>query len=108
MPSMKNPNGPSKNRLAARAASAKKRSQQASHEGRTRITKNDAAHGAREGLRPNSGPGKKLSSKKQRKLEKKMGYAMKRKEQKEGVVEMKDAPAVEEATEDGEGDVDIQ
>jgi hypothetical protein len=37
---------------------------------------------------PNSGPNAKLSSKKQRKLEKKMGYALKRKMEKDGEVVM--------------------
>ncbi|KAK5995941.1 hypothetical protein PT974_04360 [Cladobotryum mycophilum] len=94
MPSVKNPNGPSKNRLAARAASAKKQRQKRSEENRTKISKADSARGARPGLLPNSGPRAKVSSKKARKLEKKMGYAMKRKMEAEGEAVMKDAPEV--------------
>lgn len=89
MPSVKNPNGPSKNRVAARASKAKKNQQQRVRAGQTKITKNDAAHGARPGLLPNSGPGRKLSAKKQRKLEKKMGHAIKRQQEQEGIIEMK-------------------
>lgn len=89
MPSVKNPNGPSKNRLAARASSAKKNQNQRVRAGQTGITKFAAAHGARQGLRPNSGPGRKLSSKKQKKLDKAMGHALRRKQEAEGIVEMK-------------------
>lgn len=88
MPSVKNPNGPSKNRQAARASSAKKVQRQKSFAGKHKITKAQAAAGARPGLLPNSGPGKKLSAKKQRKLEKKIGYALQRKNEAEGIVEM--------------------
>lgn len=89
MPSVGNPNGPSKNRLAARSSSAKKQRRQRSEHARNKISKADTTRGARPGLLPTSGPRAKLSSKKARKLEKKMGYAMKRKMEAEGVVEMK-------------------
>ncbi|KAI9155177.1 hypothetical protein HJFPF1_07753 [Paramyrothecium foliicola] len=89
MPSVKNPNGPSKNRLAARASKAKAQRRKRSEEARTKITKAEARRGARPGLLPTSGPGKKLSAKKQRKLEKKMGYAVKRRMEAEGEAEMK-------------------
>ncbi|KAI1455436.1 hypothetical protein F4805DRAFT_459817 [Annulohypoxylon moriforme] len=93
MPSVKNPNGPSKNRLAARAAKArqanKKRVAGASKKD-NRVAKADQKRGARTGLLPTSGPNAALSSKKKRKLEKKMGYALKRKMDAEGEIEMKD------------------
>lgn len=84
MPSVKNPNGPSKNRMAARAAKARKTSQKRSEEGKHRIAKIDVQRGARPGLLPNSGPKAKISSKKARKLQKKLGYAMKRKMEASG------------------------
>lgn len=96
MPSGGNLNGPSKNRLAARASRAKKIRQKKSEAGKHKISKADVARGARPGLLPNSGPGKAVSAKKARKLEKKLGYAMKRKMEAEGEVAMKDAPAGEE------------
>ncbi|KAI1190247.1 hypothetical protein F5B17DRAFT_106312 [Nemania serpens] len=113
MPSVKNPNGPSKNRLAARAATARKHSAkqlarkkttqatsssssslpQKQDGNRNRITKADFRRGARAGLLPTSGPNAVLSAKKTRKLERKMGYALKRKMEAEA-----------EADEEGEGD----
>ncbi|OTA77271.1 hypothetical protein M434DRAFT_402378 [Hypoxylon sp. CO27-5] len=95
MPSVKNPNGPSKNRLAARAAKARKASQKRSAGSvnkNNRVAKADEKRGARPGLLPTSGPNAALSSKKRRKLERKMGYALKRKMEAEGEVEMKDVP----------------
>lgn len=95
MPSVKNPNGPSKNRLAARSAKARKANQKRSAgsiDKNNRVTKADEKRGARPGLLPTSGPNAALSSKKRRKLERKMGYALKRKMEAEGEVEMKDAP----------------
>lgn len=89
MPSVGNPNGPSKNRLAARASRTKKIARQKSAAGQTKISKAAMAHGARPGLRAASGPTRKLSAKKERKLAKQMGYALKRKAEAEGVVEMK-------------------
>lgn len=88
MPSVKNPNGPGKVRLAAEAAKAKAQRQQRGAFARNKISKPDAARGARPGLLPNSGPNAKLSSKKQRKLEKKMGYALRRKMERDGEVIM--------------------
>ncbi|OAA72422.1 hypothetical protein ISF_01495 [Cordyceps fumosorosea ARSEF 2679] len=96
MPSVKNPNGPSKNRLAARAAKARKTSQKRSEENKHKIAKVDVRRGARPGLLPNSGPNAKVSSKKARKLQKKLGYAMQRKAEAEGEAVMTDAPADEE------------
>lgn len=91
MPSVKNPNGPSKNRLAARASKARKRSQKAAanNKKQDRVLKSDERRGARDGILPTSGPRAALSSKRRRKMEKKLGYAMKRKEEAEGEVEMK-------------------
>ncbi|KAI1736621.1 hypothetical protein F4680DRAFT_252444 [Xylaria scruposa] len=101
MPSVKNPNGPSKNRLAARTATARKHTtkqlarktleESLSRQSSGKITKADARrHGARAGLLPTSGPNKALTAKKARKLERQMGYALQRKMQAEGEVEMKD------------------
>ncbi|KZZ92477.1 hypothetical protein AAL_06103 [Moelleriella libera RCEF 2490] len=98
MPSVKNPNGPSKNRLAARDAAAKKTRRKASQFAQNKIARKDVALGARPGILPTSGPRAKISAKKARKLEKKLGYALKRKEleaegQGEGdEKEMQDAP----------------
>jgi hypothetical protein len=91
MPSVKNPNKPSKNRLAARANKIKKRSQKESASGRVPagIVKSDLKRGARSGLMPTSGPRKPVSAKRQRKLDKKLGYALQRKMQADGEVEMK-------------------
>ncbi|KAM4064361.1 hypothetical protein HRG_006181 [Hirsutella rhossiliensis] len=95
MPSVKNPNGPSKNRLAARAAKVKKLRQKQCAFGKNKISKADITRGARPGLLPTSGPRAKLSAKKARKLDKKMNYAMKRKMEAEGEAEMKDAPEID-------------
>ncbi|KAH6626724.1 hypothetical protein B0J18DRAFT_464711 [Chaetomium sp. MPI-SDFR-AT-0129] len=99
MPSVKNPNAPSKNRLAARAAKQRKTARQASKQGRLEkrgglVTKADARRGARPGLLPTSGPRAAISKKKARKLERALGHAMKRKMEQEGVVGMAvDTPA---------------
>ncbi|KAI0847266.1 hypothetical protein F5Y00DRAFT_124282 [Daldinia vernicosa] len=101
MPSVKNPNGPSKNRLVARAAKARKQNQKristAALDKKGRVAKADTKRGARPGLLPTSGPNAALSSKKRRKLERKMNHAMKRKMEAEGEVEMKDVPAEEDS-----------
>lgn len=89
MPSVGNPNGPSKNRLAARASKAKKQRRKRSAEPKSKIAKADTTRGARTGLLPTSGPRAKISAKKARKLEKKMGYALKRKMEAEGEADMK-------------------
>ncbi|KAI1747660.1 hypothetical protein F4782DRAFT_535208 [Xylaria castorea] len=100
MPSVKNPNGPSKNRLAARTATARKHTtkhlarktleQSLSRQSQGRITRADASRGARAGILPTSGPNRALGAKQARKLERKMGHALQRKMQAEGEVEMKD------------------
>jgi hypothetical protein len=89
MPSGGNLNGPCKNRMAARSSKAKKQRRQKAEHARNKITKADTTRGARPGLLPNSGPNAKISAKKAKKLEKKMGYAIKRKMEAEGIVEMK-------------------
>ncbi|PHH90376.1 hypothetical protein CDD83_3862 [Cordyceps sp. RAO-2017] len=95
MPSVKNPNRPSKNRLAARAAKATSQRRKRSLEGKNKINKADTKRGARPGLLPTSGPRAQMSAKKARKLEKKLGYALKRKMEADGEAEMKDAPQLE-------------
>ncbi|EFY99790.1 hypothetical protein X797_001198 [Metarhizium robertsii] len=92
MPSVKNPNGPSKNRLAARASAAKKVRRKRSELARNKISKQDVARGARPGILPTSGPRAKVSAKKARKLEKKMGYALKRRMEAEGEKQMLGEP----------------
>ncbi|KAK0759199.1 hypothetical protein N5P37_008081 [Trichoderma harzianum] len=109
MPSVKNPNRLSKNRLAARAAKAKKANQKRADPAmKNKITKADKTRGARPGLLPTSGPRAAISAKKARKLEKKMGYALKRKMEAEGEAVMKDAPVVEEKAVQEEQDMEIQ
>ncbi|KAF4496178.1 hypothetical protein FAGAP_7666 [Fusarium agapanthi] len=99
MPSVGNPNGPSKNRLAARASSARKERRKRSQAPKDKVAKADTTRGARPGLLPTSGPRAKVSAKKARKIEKRLAHAMKRKMEAEGEAEMKDAPEVE-----GEGE----
>ncbi len=81
MPSVKNPNKPSRNRVAARAAHRRKLQQKRSAEGQLadRAAKADAKRGARPGLLPTSGPRAPLSAKKQKKLVQRMTLALKRK-----------------------------
>jgi hypothetical protein len=94
MPSVKNPNTPSRNRIAAVGARVKKqRQKKAVDSKRTPIAKADAKRGARTGLLPTSGPRAKVSSKKARKLDRKLRYALKRKMEAEGEVEMKGTEA---------------
>jgi hypothetical protein len=90
MPSVKNPNYASRNRVAAR--NAKSRKAQQKHKasvGRSRIAKADARRGARPGLLPTSGPNAKLSAKKQRKVDKALAHAVKRRMEAEAEVVMK-------------------
>ncbi|KAK1835880.1 ribosome biogenesis protein ALB1 [Podospora conica] len=91
MVSRKNPNQPSKNRLAARAGAAKKKAQMSSAAGRMKVSKQDHARGAGGGLLPTSGPNAAPSKKKQKKLDQRLRLALKRKMELEGEVEMKDA-----------------
>lgn len=85
MPSVKNPNKPSKNRLAAWASKAKKRAQKSSVAGtRSAISNRDAQRGAKPGLLPTSGPRAALSAKKQKKMEQRARLALKRKLEAEG------------------------
>ncbi|KAL2015724.1 hypothetical protein VTK56DRAFT_4895 [Thermocarpiscus australiensis] len=118
MPSVKNPNAPSKNRLAAREAKRRKERRKAAAAGQLQkrggaVAKADARRGARPGLLPTSGPRAPVSNKKARKLERKMGYALRRKMLAEGEVEMKDAPAEKEkgskaAGEEQEVEMDVE
>lgn len=92
MPSVKNPNGPSKNRLTARTAKARKQGEKrTAAAGKSRVAKADIRRGARPGLLPTSGPNAAISAKKRRKLERKMGHALKRKMDAEGEAVMKGA-----------------
>ncbi|KAK5660190.1 hypothetical protein OQA88_13660 [Cercophora sp. LCS_1] len=108
MPSVKNPNKPSKNRLAARASKAKKQAQQASAAGKkSKIQKADARVGARTGLMPTSGPRAPVSKKKQKKIEQRLRLALQRKMKEEGEVEMTDAPVGKDVT-SKESEMDIE
>ncbi|KAK0619384.1 hypothetical protein B0T14DRAFT_496158 [Immersiella caudata] len=69
MPSVKNPNKPSKNRLAARAAKARKTARAASAAGQSKVSIQDKQRGAKSGLLPTSGPRAAVSKKKAKKLE---------------------------------------
>ncbi|CAF3450828.1 hypothetical protein SNK03_002309 [Fusarium graminearum] len=104
MPSVGNPNGPCKNRLAARASKARKDRRKKSQAPKDKVAKADTTRGARKGLLPTSGPRAKMSAKKARKVEKAMAHAMKRKMEADGEAEMKDAPEAEteEKTEEAE------
>ena len=97
MPSVKNPNAPSKNRLAARSGKARKSRQKAATLGQlARVggsaAKADARRGARPGLLPTSGPRAPVSKKRARRDEKRIAHALQRKmeaEAREGEVVMK-------------------
>jgi hypothetical protein len=69
MPSVKNPNKPSKNRLAARAAKARKTARASSAAGQSKVSIQDKQRGAKPGLLPTSGPRAAVSKKKAKKLE---------------------------------------
>lgn len=82
MPSVKNPNGPSQNRLKARASRARKvTSKSAAGKNKSRALKADEKRGAREGLLPNSGPRRALGKKQQQKLDRRIANEMKRRDQ---------------------------
>lgn len=85
MPSVKNPNTVSRNRQVARAAKARKQSLKrlSTSTLTSRVDKADARRGARPGLLPTSGPNKPLSKKKQRKVEKQLAHAIRRKAESE-------------------------
>lgn len=81
MPNVKNPNVISRNRQIARRSKARKQSLKSLSTSKlgSRVDKADARRGARAGLLPTSGPNRALSKKKQRKLEKQMAHAIRRK-----------------------------
>ncbi|CAK7265722.1 hypothetical protein SEPCBS57363_001727 [Sporothrix epigloea] len=115
MPSVKNPNKPSRNRMAARAATKRKQQKKHSADGRhktDRIAKADTKRGARPGLMPTSGPRAPLSAKKQKKVLQRMTLAVKRKMEANGgklpenVADANPAAAVE--TNEEMADADIQ
>jgi hypothetical protein len=93
MASQSNPNTLSKNKRIERAKKSAKTRAKAAYsqklERKHGITKAQARKGARPGLLPTSGPGAPISKKKQRKLERNLGYAMKRRMEAEGEVVMK-------------------
>ncbi|KAJ1328902.1 hypothetical protein MN608_05631 [Microdochium nivale] len=80
MPSVRNPNGASQNRLKARASKARKiTSKSTAGRGKSRGLLADEKRGAREGLLPTSGPRRALGKKQQQKLDRRNANAMKRK-----------------------------
>ena len=89
MPSVSNPNGPSRNRQIARATKARAQRRKKSEHAKNKIAKADTSRGARPGLLPTSGPRAKISKKKARKLEKKMGHALRRQMEADGELVMK-------------------
>lgn len=109
MANVKNPNRISKNRQAARAAKARKANlKRCNPANQDKVAKADRTRGARPGLLPTSGPRKAISKKKARKLEKKMGYELKRRMEAEGEAVMKDAPVVDEQKVQEEQEMEIQ
>ncbi|KAK3370019.1 hypothetical protein B0H63DRAFT_305671 [Podospora didyma] len=92
MPSRKNPNQPSKNRIASIMGRTKKDNEKrAATAGMTRVQKADTRMGARSGLMPTSGPRAPLSKKKQKKVDQRLALALKRKEAEEGAIDLKGA-----------------
>lgn len=81
MVSVKNPNVTSQNRMRARASRSRKQGLKAVRDAKlpTRVEKADTRRGARAGILPTSGPNAALSKKKQRKVEKQMAHALRRK-----------------------------
>lgn len=93
MPSVKNPNTVGRNRTIAQRAKARKTTRQALQMSKLpdRIAQADTRRGARKGLLPTSGPNARLSKKKERKVEKQIAHALRRKAELEAKkeVEMK-------------------
>ncbi|KIH92539.1 hypothetical protein SPBR_03331 [Sporothrix brasiliensis 5110] len=114
MPSVKNPNKQSRNRVAARAATKRKQQAKSSADGRhkqDRVAKADTKRGARPGLLPTSGPRAPLSAKKKKKVIQRMTLALKRKMEANGgklpddvMADAKESAPVEEEM----ADADIQ
>lgn len=93
MPSVKNPNTVGRNRTIAQRAKARKSTRKTLKMAKlpTRVAQADTRRGARAGLLPTSGPNAALSKKKQRKVEKQLAHAIRRKAEMEAKqeVEMK-------------------
>ncbi|KXH66241.1 hypothetical protein CSAL01_11897 [Colletotrichum salicis] len=102
MPSVKNPNGPSKNRLANRALGAKIARRKKSEANRHQIARTDTMRGARPGLMPTSGPNAPMSKKKAKKMEKKIANALRRQMEANGEVVMQDVEGTAEKPEEGD------
>lgn len=86
MVSRKNPNVTSQNRMRARASKSRKLGLK--HVKAARLpsleAQADTRRGARTGILPTSGPNAALSKKKQRKVEKQIAHALRRKQEAEG------------------------
>ncbi|CAN8095239.1 unnamed protein product [Discula destructiva] len=98
MPSVKNPNTVGRNRTIAQRAKARKATSKTLRMSRLpdRIAQADTRRGARTGLLPTSGPNARLSKKKERKVEKQIAHALRRKAELEAKkeVEMQDVTDV--------------
>lgn len=89
MVNVSNPNTKSLKTQKTRAANIKKVQKRKGGKPRDKEGRADTTRGARPGLLPTSGPRAALSGKKARKMEKKLAYAMRRRMEAEGEVEMK-------------------
>lgn len=93
MPSVKNPNTVGRNRTIAQRAKARKSTRKTLQMAKlpSRVAQADTRRGARTGLLPTSGPNAAMSKKKQRKVEKQLAHAIRRKAEMEAKqeVEMK-------------------
>lgn len=85
MVSVKNPNVTSQNRMRARASKSRKLGLKHVRAARlpTLEAQADTRRGARTGILPTSGPNAALSKKKQRKVEKQIAHALRRKNEAE-------------------------
>ena len=85
MPSVGNPNGPSRNRLANRLTKQKAQRRKRSEHARHKIAKSDTTRGARPGLMATSGPNAPISKKKAKKIEQQLKLAERRRVEAEGL-----------------------
>lgn len=90
MPSVKNPNTVGRNRTIAQRAKARKSTCKTLKMAKlpTRVAQADTRRGARTGLLPTSGPNAAMSKKKQRKVEKQLAHAIRRKAEREAQLEV--------------------
>lgn len=89
MVNVSNPNTKALWKQRAVRANSRKAAKKRAGQPRDAAARADTTRGARPGLLPTSGPRAALSKKKAKKLEKRMAYALRRKMEEEGEVEMK-------------------